>query len=449
VIRRSVRRLALVLAVAAVAPRAATAATIAIQPSIQDAYIQQDKPTRTAGSGPTNTRIRVLSSSTNTKIRRGLVQFDLSAIPQFSTVTSAVLSLYEANTITGSRTHGVYRVNQAWLESAVTWNTQPTVQAVATATASVGTSQGFRTFTVTGDVQGWANAPTSNHGWMVKDAAETTGNDEIAYIAKEEDNIPDLPHRPLLTVTYTPPPCTKNSDCADNTLCTTNERCVTGQCVVDVVNCDDGDACTDDSCDPGQGCLHPAHNCNDGFDCTTDTCNSQTGCVYGFDDAFCTMGGCRTSTCVADRDDPSVDATTGCADTFVQPDGASCESDGVECTSDTCASGACTHPNLPLGTGCSADGNPCTDDVCDGAGACGVNNTNPCDDGNACSQTDTCSGGSCVGGNFVVCTALGECYDVGTCNPGTVRRRQRLLADRHLQRRIVRRRELRRLHRAR
>ena len=412
------RILLTLLVVAAGASRAA-AATINIQPSSQDAYIQQDKPNRTAGSGVTNTRIRVMSSTPNPRIRRGLVQFDLSGIPQFSTVSSAVLSLYEANNPGVARSHGVHRINDSWLQSTVKWNTQPSVQAVATAVAAVGTSTGFRAFTVTSDVQAWINDPTVSHGWMVKDTAETTGNNEIADISKEEDHIPDLPNRPMLTVTFVAPPCTVNADCADENLCTMNERCVAGHCAVDSVNCDDGNACTDDICDPQQGCLHPIGECNDGFDCTVDSCDPLGGCINTPVDAFCTMGGCQVSTCVADPDNPSVNPVTGCIATLVQPDGTTCASDGLECTSDTCSAGACTHSNLGAGTPCTADGNPCTDDVCDGSGACGVDNDDPCNDGDLCTQTDQCAGGSCVGSNPVICSALGECYDVGTCNPGT------------------------------
>src|SRR5689334_20433380 len=198
------RLLIALLVVAAGASRAA-AATISIQPSSQDAYIQQDKPNRTAGSGVTNTRIRVMSSTPNPRVRRGFVQFDLSAIPQFSTINSATLGLYEANNIGVARTHAIFRVNDPWLQSTVKWNTQPTVQAVASALASVGTSKGFRSFAVTSDVQGWVNAPPTNHGWAVRDTAESTGNDEIADISKEEDHIPDLPNRPMLTVDFIAP----------------------------------------------------------------------------------------------------------------------------------------------------------------------------------------------------------------------------------------------------
>jgi hypothetical protein len=135
--------------------------------------------------------------------------------------------------------------------------------------------------------------------------------------------------------------------------------------------------------------------------------------------AVCAHDGCQTGTCVADQNNNTLDPVTGCMVTSVAADGAACNSDGIECTSDQCLTGECTHPDASAGTSCSADGNPCTDDVCDGAGNCHVDNTSPCDDNDACTQTDQCSGGQCVGGNAVVCTALDQCHLVGTCDTQT------------------------------
>jgi hypothetical protein len=364
----------------------AGATVVTLQPSSQDAFIQQDKPNRIAGAGVNNTRIRVMSSTPSPRIRRGLIQFDLSAIPASATISSAILEIYEANNPGVTRTDGLHRILAPWLQSAVKWNNQPASMVSPTDTAAVGTVRGFKSFTVTNDVQQAVNVCTADHGWMVKDQAETTGNIEVNYIAREENHIPDLPNRPRLTVTFTAPPCTTNADCADSNPCSTNERCVAGSCVVDPVNCDDGDPCTDDICDCLQGCLNPPI-CNDGFSCTTDTCDPNTlACTFTPNDAACNQE-CSTGTCVADEDATNLDPVTGCLPT-----------------------------PKPQGTACSPDGNPCTDDVCDGNGACGLDNNAPCDDGSVCTSNDQCSGGTC-GGTSVVCTPLDQCHDAGVCDP--------------------------------
>ncbi len=432
---------------------ASEAAVITIQPSSQDAYVRQDRPNQLFGSGTTNRRIIIQSSTPNPRIRRGLVQFDLSIIPQFSGINSATLEIYKPVNATATRTHGVHRIDDGWLQSTVKWNTQPAHQASPSDTEVIagGTgTAGFKSFTVTSDVQGFVNAPTSNHGWMVRDQAETTDNDDVPYISREEDNIPEQPNRPKLVIDFDAPSCNTNADCVDTNPCSVNERCTSGFCVVDPLNCDDSDACTDDICDPSQGCLHPVGECNDGFDCTIDSCTPQGGCVNTPVDAACTAEGCAVGTCVADPDDEDVDPVTGCIVTSINPDGTPCNPDTNQCTDDECLAGVCTHPNATAGTDC--DGwrrvyaghgvrwkrnvrgrrptvctplSQCHDaGVCDtGTGLC----SNPpkgsgatCNDSDACTQTDECNGaGTCVGSNAVICTPLSQCHDAGVCDSGT------------------------------
>ncbi len=374
----------------------ARAATVVLQPSNQDAFVQQDKPNRIASGKLQNQRIRVQSSLLSIpRLRHGLVQFDLSAIPTGATIESAILALHEANNADNPRLHGAFRITAGWLQSTVKWNNQPAALATATDTVAVGSGRGTRLLDVTADVQTFVDAPALNHGWLVKDTDEvvptTAGIAEVTYNARAEDHIPDLPNRPQLTVTFDAPPCDTDADCADGNACTMNEHCQDGFCAVTPVVCDDGNLCTDDICDPTVGCLYPLGECDDGFDCTTDTCNPQTGaCAHTPVNAVC-AGQCGTGTCVADPDRSDIDSTTGCL----------------------------VSGTAPAGTPCNADGNPCTDDVCDASGHCGVPNTAPCSDGNACTTGDHCAAGQCTSGTPTVCTALDQCHDAGTCNPLT------------------------------
>jgi hypothetical protein len=463
---------AVALACAVAVP--AGAATVVVQPSNQDAFIRKNAPNRIAGANPTNQRIRVQASPPNTQVWRGLVQFPLGSIPFGSTINSAVAELSAGNNASNATlTHGLHRITAAWLQSAVKWNNAPPFVASATSTALVGTGQGFKTFTVTADVQAAVNLCAADHGWMVKDENETASNDMVNFVSLEDIHPAQLVKRPKLTVDFTPPPCASNADCADTNFCTMNERCEAGVCVVDPVVCDDTDPCTDDFCDCSFGCIN-ANICNDGFTCTTDTCDPDTlECTNTPNDAVCD-GQCSDGTCLADPDDVVEDPITGCLLTSTEPDGTGCN-DGDACTSTdvctggscggapvvctaldqchdagTCTAGVCSNPFKTNGAGCD-DGSLCTaTDACDGAGACvgadpvvctpldqchdagtcddgtGLcsnppsSNVTPCDDGDACSQTDTCDGaGACVGANPVVCTALDQCHDAGTCDTGT------------------------------
>ncbi|MEB2284500.1 MAG: hypothetical protein B6D46_03135 [Polyangiaceae bacterium UTPRO1] len=449
------------------------AATITVQPSNQDAFIRKNFPNRIAGASPTNQRIRVQASPPNTQVWRGLVQFSLAGIPFGSTVNSAVAEISAGNNANNpTLVHGLHRITGPWLQSGVKWNNAPTFVATPTATALVGSGQGFKAFTVTSDVQAAVNLCAADHGWIVKDQNETASNDQVNYVALEDIHPAQLAKRPKLTVDFTPPPCTTDADCADTNFCTTNERCVAGSCVVTPVSCDDGDPCTDDICDCASGCIN-ANICNDGFSCTTDICDPNTlACTNIPNNAVCS-GQCSTGTCLADPDDTAEDPVTGCIVTATSPNGTPCN-DGDACTTgDQCASGACggapvvctpldqCHDAGTCTAGvCSnppkANGAPCDDgtlctapDVCNGAGACvggnpvvctpldqchdaGICNPGtglcsqppkangaPCDDGDLCTQTDACGGGVCVGGNPVVCTPLDQCHDAGACDPAT------------------------------
>lgn len=174
----------------------ADATTIVIQPSSQDAYVMRSQPNAVHGSAPTATRMFVMSSTPNPRWERALVQFDLP-IPAFSSITSATLQInQQSGVLPNDRTHGAHLVTNSWLQSSVKWFTMPAFNGSPTSTALVGTSRGFKSFTVTGDVQGWVNDASTNHGWLVMDENETTGNDEVGYVTREENHGVDIPKRP-------------------------------------------------------------------------------------------------------------------------------------------------------------------------------------------------------------------------------------------------------------
>jgi hypothetical protein len=396
----------------------ALAAVVVVQPSNQDAFIRKNAPNRIAGANPTNQRIRVRASPPNTQVWRGLVQFSLAGIPFGSTVNSANAELNAGNNPGNpSLTHGLHRITAPWLQSAVKWNNAPPFAVAATDTALVGTGTGFKSFDVTVDVQAAVNLCSADHGWLVKDQAETASSDMINYIALEDTHPAELLNRPRLTVDFTPPPCTVDADCADGNFCTTDEQCVAGECVVSPVDCDDANPCTDDFCDCGSGCIN-SNICNDGFTCTTDTCNPSTlECTNTPNHAACD-GECSDGTCDADPDSTTIDPVTGCDITSVEPDGTACDDADACTTTDECTGGACGgDPVVCTPLSQCHDAGTCTAGVCsDPPKANGAS----CDDGTLCTSPDECDGaGSCVGSNPVVCAPLDQCHDAGTCNPGT------------------------------
>jgi len=164
--------------------------------------------------------------------RRGALRFDLSSIPQGSTVTSVSLRMYcSAAGTNAAQTISLRRFNASWGEGAssafggggsiasqndVTWihrffPGQPWTtpggdfSAVTTVSRSV-TGQGSYTWDSTpqfvADVQAMVSAPQTNFGWCV------LGNEVTLQSVKRFDSHESTvaSTRPQLTVVYTPGP---------------------------------------------------------------------------------------------------------------------------------------------------------------------------------------------------------------------------------------------------
>ena len=160
-------------------------------------------------------------------IRRGLVQFDLSAIPAGSTITAVTLGVFCSQTNSGNETIALHRALAAWGEGAsngggsgapaqtgdATWihTFSPSsfwsasggdFTASASGTTIVGAPGGYVFPTQAGlvaDVQFWLDNPAQNFGWCVR------GNEAVTSTSKRFDSREGLTgaNRPTLTITYT------------------------------------------------------------------------------------------------------------------------------------------------------------------------------------------------------------------------------------------------------
>lgn len=135
--------------------------------------------------------------------QHGLVRFDLStcAIPADATVLSADLTLHLSTAPSLARMHAGHRVTEAWSETSVTWDDQPSAATTATATISTGTTDGVtRTLDVTSDVADFVAGTAVNEGWSLEDTLEgdavgMTGT----YSSREHATTGE---HPVLAVTY-------------------------------------------------------------------------------------------------------------------------------------------------------------------------------------------------------------------------------------------------------
>lgn len=174
------------------------------------------------------------NSTGSDSIRRGLIAFDLSAIPAGSIIESVTVNLYMTQTVSGNSSVALHRLTADWGEGAstsgsggsgggsgasaeagdATWihrfydttnwtNAGGDFVAGSSATTSVG-GVGQYTWAGSGlvaDVQNWVNNG-GNFGWLIKGNESQSGSAK-RFASHEDANDPAW--QPKLTVTYTVP----------------------------------------------------------------------------------------------------------------------------------------------------------------------------------------------------------------------------------------------------
>ncbi|MBL8879255.1 MAG: DNRLRE domain-containing protein [Phycisphaerales bacterium] len=170
-------------------------------------------------------------TTSSMQIRRGLVRFDVSAIPTGSTIAGVSMRLRMNRTIAGAQIVSLRRVTADWGEGIsdagdpggggsaaepgdATWihtfydtqfwtNSGGDFSGVVSASTNVA-GTGFYTWNGAGmvaDVQSWVSGANTNYGWIL------IGNETAAGTTKRfaSHEAPAESDWPLLTIEYTPP----------------------------------------------------------------------------------------------------------------------------------------------------------------------------------------------------------------------------------------------------
>lgn len=146
-----------------------------------------------------------LNGSAN--ITRGLLEFDLTAIPEDATILNAEISLFHmTDSATVSQGHYgdnesiLQRITSSWDDHTVTWNTQPTVttQNQVALPASTDPYQDYLDIDVTTLVQDMVNNPTESFGFLFR--LKTEQQYRSMYFVTSD--FPDATKHPKLIVTY-------------------------------------------------------------------------------------------------------------------------------------------------------------------------------------------------------------------------------------------------------
>ncbi len=195
---------------------------------LKDNTLYQD-PTGMLSNGLGETMFA--GNTAQTQTRRALLAFDLSVIPQGSTIQSVTLTMSMSRSRASTRTVSLHRTLADWSEGTsysgipggsgtpsepgdatwihrfypdVLWST-PGGQFTASSSASAAVggiaSYSWSSAQMATDVQVWVNTPSSNFGWLVR-GDETTGTTSKSFDTR---NHPDLAKRPRLVVNFTAP----------------------------------------------------------------------------------------------------------------------------------------------------------------------------------------------------------------------------------------------------
>ncbi len=223
------------LAAAAPAP----AGTALVPASMDATLIERSAGDLASGSGAHFHAGRTSQSSGS--VRRAVIAFDVAShVPAGATVTGAVLNLHVSQTNAGPVTVGLHRLLSDWGEGAssapggsgapaepgdATWihtffpgslwlEPGGDFNSVPSSATSVD-QPGFVTFhstgALTGDVQEWLDAPSTNHGWAL--VGDESASSTVKRFDSRENEDPAL--RPVLIVQFDRKP---GAACADTGL---------------------------------------------------------------------------------------------------------------------------------------------------------------------------------------------------------------------------------------
>jgi hypothetical protein len=132
-------------------------------------------------------------------VMRGVLQFDLSALPPNVTINNATLQVYlvESYDYAGAtRTITAYRISSWWTEFLVTWNDAPTFAEAYDSTSVGHGTWGWYPLDVTNLARAWLDGTYPNYGIMLR------GSENIAYRAFASDG---TNYAPQLVVDYSLP----------------------------------------------------------------------------------------------------------------------------------------------------------------------------------------------------------------------------------------------------
>ena len=209
---RLARRSALVAAFVVGCAVSAAAQSVVLNPT-QDTWLSEKDKNRNYGASN-----RMSVEGDPGRLKRALLQFDVSSIPAGAVLTSATLTVWKQGANNAADSLAVHVVTQAWVEgtgsngSGASWNTydgsngwaSPGGDYVATPSSVIlaPLGNGPKTLDVLSLVQAWVSGTVPNHGLLIRQLYENAGVNHPQHNFRTRDDT----IQPTLTITYGAPP---------------------------------------------------------------------------------------------------------------------------------------------------------------------------------------------------------------------------------------------------
>jgi hypothetical protein len=197
--------------------------------TFDDLYLDSEQPDTNFNGSPA----LWVGRYTEEILKRTIVKFDLSFIPEGSTIISSNLNLYmdyDASEIGKEVSIVPYAITDGWNVSTVTLNNQPAINDGITGSASKVSIEGHYSWTITNLINQWINGGLANNGLELK--TEELDLDEGKRFVSSNNTEPDKQvFKPILVIQYnpaTPIPVRLNAVIAGPGLDTENEMVTTG-----------------------------------------------------------------------------------------------------------------------------------------------------------------------------------------------------------------------------
>ncbi len=179
-------------------------------PVSADTTVDEWLSTSNFGLDPDVRAGRMIAIGGPTTPTRGYFRFDLSSWIGVNP-SRATLRLYQTTPVgAGCVSKDLYAVNDAWIESQLTWDTQPSYGPNLVSFSCPDSSPGWKEFDVTTLVRDWNLGVRENHGLVIRDGFELAGPAR-PVVCTSGEGLP-ASQRPELVMEFGPvqPPGTAN-----------------------------------------------------------------------------------------------------------------------------------------------------------------------------------------------------------------------------------------------